>query len=131
MTDKKVIAVVGATGAQGGGMARAILDDPDGAWACRAITRNPRTWRVPPRRQGSNTLSGQPRRTRAGGSHSKTTACPPCKAGTRSPTSTLKAKQTASSPRTAFRPPSCLRLSSGRTSWGSARRCGAKMVFSG
>jgi uncharacterized protein YbjT (DUF2867 family) len=41
MTDKKVIAVVGATGAQGGGMARAILDDPDGAWACRAITRNP------------------------------------------------------------------------------------------
>jgi uncharacterized protein YbjT (DUF2867 family) len=41
MTDKKVIAVVGATGAQGGGIARAILDDPDGAWACRAITRNP------------------------------------------------------------------------------------------
>jgi uncharacterized protein YbjT (DUF2867 family) len=41
MTDKRVIAVVGATGAQGGGMARAILDDPGGTWACRAITRNP------------------------------------------------------------------------------------------
>ncbi|MDQ3954230.1 MAG: NmrA/HSCARG family protein [Actinomycetota bacterium] len=41
MADKKVIAVIGATGAQGGGMARAILDDPDGTWVCRAITRNP------------------------------------------------------------------------------------------
>lgn len=39
--DKKVMAVVGATGAQGGGMARALLDDPDGTWVCRAITRNP------------------------------------------------------------------------------------------
>jgi len=29
MADKKIIAVVGATGAQGGGMARAILDDKD------------------------------------------------------------------------------------------------------
>ena len=41
MADKKVIAVVGATGAQGGGLARAILDDPDGGFACRALTRNP------------------------------------------------------------------------------------------
>lgn len=41
MTDKKVIAVVGATGAQGGGMARAILDDLEGPFACRALTRNP------------------------------------------------------------------------------------------
>lgn len=41
MSDKRVIAVVGATGAQGGGMAHAIVDDPDGTWACRAITRNP------------------------------------------------------------------------------------------
>lgn len=41
MTEKKVIAVVGATGAQGGGLARAILADPSGGFACRAITRDP------------------------------------------------------------------------------------------
>src|SRR5512143_2989490 len=41
MDDKKVIAVVGATGAQGGGLARAILADPNGGFACRAITRDP------------------------------------------------------------------------------------------
>lgn len=41
MADKKVIAVVGATGAQGGGLARAILADPNGGFACRAITRDP------------------------------------------------------------------------------------------
>jgi uncharacterized protein YbjT (DUF2867 family) len=38
---RKIIAVVGATGAQGGGLARAILDDPEGGFAVRAITRNP------------------------------------------------------------------------------------------
>jgi uncharacterized protein YbjT (DUF2867 family) len=37
---KKVIAVVGATGAQGGGLARAILSDKNGAFTVRAITRN-------------------------------------------------------------------------------------------
>ncbi|MGW4526959.1 NmrA/HSCARG family protein [Amycolatopsis sp. NPDC004378] len=41
MSDKKIIAVVGATGQQGGGVARAILDDPDGRFALRALTRNP------------------------------------------------------------------------------------------
>ncbi|MDH3208336.1 MAG: NmrA/HSCARG family protein [Gemmatimonadota bacterium] len=41
MPDKKIIAVLGATGAQGGGLARAILADPDGGFALRAITRNP------------------------------------------------------------------------------------------
>ncbi len=40
MADKKVIAVVGATGAQGGGLVRAILNDPEGGFAARAITRN-------------------------------------------------------------------------------------------
>ena len=35
----KVIAIVGATGAQGGGLARAILDDPQGGFAVRALTR--------------------------------------------------------------------------------------------
>jgi uncharacterized protein YbjT (DUF2867 family) len=37
---KKTIAVVGATGAQGGGLVRAILDDPEGGFAVRAITRD-------------------------------------------------------------------------------------------
>jgi len=41
MADKKVIAVLGATGAQGGGLVRAILADPDGGFAVRAITRDP------------------------------------------------------------------------------------------
>ncbi|MGD8413898.1 MAG: NmrA family NAD(P)-binding protein, partial [Candidatus Latescibacterota bacterium] len=40
MEEKKIIAVVGATGAQGGGLARAILDDPAGGFTARAITRN-------------------------------------------------------------------------------------------
>jgi uncharacterized protein YbjT (DUF2867 family) len=41
MADKKIIAVVGATGAQGGGLCHAILADPAGGFACRAITRDP------------------------------------------------------------------------------------------
>ena len=41
MADKKIIAVVGATGTQGGGLARAILADPNGGFAVRAITRDP------------------------------------------------------------------------------------------
>lgn len=40
MADKKVIAVVGATGAQGGGLVRAILSDPKSDFKVRAITRN-------------------------------------------------------------------------------------------
>jgi uncharacterized protein YbjT (DUF2867 family) len=40
MADKKVIAVVGATGAQGGGLVRAILADKDSRFTARAITRN-------------------------------------------------------------------------------------------
>jgi uncharacterized protein YbjT (DUF2867 family) len=43
VTEKKVIAVIGATGAQGGGLARAILADPDGGFAVRALTRNSRS----------------------------------------------------------------------------------------
>ena len=55
ITETKTIAVVGAAGATGGGLARAILADPVGGFACRAITRTPdsaaaRRWptRAPP-----------------------------------------------------------------------------------
>ena len=37
--EKKIIAVIGATGAQGGGLLRAIMGDPNGGFAARAITR--------------------------------------------------------------------------------------------
>jgi uncharacterized protein YbjT (DUF2867 family) len=38
---KKIIAVVGATGAQGGGVVDAVLADPEGGFAVRALTRDP------------------------------------------------------------------------------------------
>ncbi|HSG68745.1 MAG TPA: NmrA/HSCARG family protein [Bacteroidales bacterium] len=41
MTDKKIITVIGATGAQGGGVARAILSDPKSEFTVRAVTRDP------------------------------------------------------------------------------------------
>jgi len=40
MAEKKIIAIVGATGAQGGGLARAILSDPNCGFAARALTRD-------------------------------------------------------------------------------------------
>src|SRR5712691_10961717 len=40
MADKKIIAVAGATGAQGGGLMRAITSDPNGGFAARALTRD-------------------------------------------------------------------------------------------
>jgi uncharacterized protein YbjT (DUF2867 family) len=40
LAEKKIIAVVGATGAQGGGLVRAILKDRDGGFAARALTRH-------------------------------------------------------------------------------------------
>ena len=41
MKDQRVIAIVGATGAQGGGLARAILADPASGFSVRAVTRRP------------------------------------------------------------------------------------------
>ena len=41
MPEKKIIAVIGATGAQGGGLVRAIQADKSGSFTARAITRNP------------------------------------------------------------------------------------------
>ncbi len=46
MADTRVIAVVGATGAQGGGLARAILSDPRSDFAVRALTRKPESERA-------------------------------------------------------------------------------------
>jgi uncharacterized protein YbjT (DUF2867 family) len=43
MTERKTIAVVGATGAQGGGLVRAIASEPAGEFRARAITRNARS----------------------------------------------------------------------------------------
>jgi len=39
MSGKKIIAVIGSTGAQGGGLVRAILADPERRFTARAITR--------------------------------------------------------------------------------------------
>jgi uncharacterized protein YbjT (DUF2867 family) len=41
MPQKKIIVVFGATGAQGGGLANAILNDKDSDFSVRAVTRNP------------------------------------------------------------------------------------------
>ena len=41
MQSKKIITVFGATGAQGGGLARAILQDSNSAFEVRAVTRDP------------------------------------------------------------------------------------------
>jgi uncharacterized protein YbjT (DUF2867 family) len=43
MSNKRIIAVVGATGAQGGGVVRAIMKDKNGPFTARAITRDPRS----------------------------------------------------------------------------------------
>src|SRR5207253_760020 len=40
MAETKVIAVMGATGAQGGGLVRAILNDVNGGFTARALTRD-------------------------------------------------------------------------------------------
>src|SRR5712692_993661 len=39
MAEKKIIAVLGATGAQGGGVVRAIMNDSNGGFTARALAR--------------------------------------------------------------------------------------------
>ncbi|MGA5823739.1 NmrA/HSCARG family protein [Kitasatospora sp. NPDC094028] len=46
MTEKKTITVFGATGSQGGALARAILADENGEFAVRAVTRTPESDRA-------------------------------------------------------------------------------------
>lgn len=41
MSQKKIITIFGATGAQGGGLARAILNDKNSEFTVRAVTRDP------------------------------------------------------------------------------------------
>ena len=41
MADKKIIAVLGSTGSQGSGLVSAILNDPNGGFDARAVTRDP------------------------------------------------------------------------------------------
>ena len=43
MPQKKIITIFGATGAQGGGLARAILQDKNSEFAVRAVTRDPQS----------------------------------------------------------------------------------------
>ena len=40
MSGKKIIAVAGATGSQGGGLVKAIVNDASGEFAARALTRD-------------------------------------------------------------------------------------------
>lgn len=46
MDTSRIIAIVGGTGAQGGGLARAILDDPSGGFTARVLTRHPSSERA-------------------------------------------------------------------------------------
>jgi uncharacterized protein YbjT (DUF2867 family) len=43
MPDKKIIAVLGATGSQGGGLVRSILADKQGPYSARVLTRDPKS----------------------------------------------------------------------------------------
>src|SRR3954452_61016 len=43
MTEPKIIAVVGATGSQGGGLVRAIQANPGAGFRARAIARDPKS----------------------------------------------------------------------------------------
>ena len=63
MADRKIIAVVGATGAQGGGLAHAILRDRGGSFAARALTRKPDSDKAKALADaGAEVVGGEPRR---------------------------------------------------------------------
>jgi uncharacterized protein YbjT (DUF2867 family) len=47
MVKKAIIAVIGATGQQVGGLVQAILDNPKGGFSARALTRDPNKVRFP------------------------------------------------------------------------------------
>ncbi|HEX5000287.1 MAG TPA: NmrA/HSCARG family protein [Terriglobia bacterium] len=51
MADKKIIAVMGGTGSQGGGLVRAILADPNGGFQARVITHDPNSAKAAELRQ--------------------------------------------------------------------------------
>lgn len=51
MSEKKILAITGATGAQGGNLAHAILNDPQSEFAVRAITRKPHSEKAAALRQ--------------------------------------------------------------------------------
>ena len=75
MPSQKIIAVLGATGAQGGGLVQAIAADPTGEFVARAITRASSSTRSVPasssiarssrfaRRCMSATMTARPRRS--------------------------------------------------------------------
>ena len=44
--DRKIVTVLGARGAQGGGLVRAIMADQQGAFTARAVTRDVRSERA-------------------------------------------------------------------------------------
>ena len=58
MPEKKIIAVIGATGAQGGGLVRAIQADKSGSFAARAITRDPNSEKAQALRAGGVEVVG-------------------------------------------------------------------------
>lgn len=58
MNHKKIIAILGATGAQGGGLAHAILDDPNSEFSVRALTRNTKSEKAEAlRKKGAEVVS--------------------------------------------------------------------------